>query len=451
VSAARQAAAEETYPITAHGGDGDIVAVRAGRGITRGAFLADVAALAAWLPERAHILNLCADRYRLMVGFAAAICRGQVSLLPPADAPGVLASVAADYPGVYALADKALPDMACPVLGYPEHLTKAAVGVVREIPGGQPALVLFTSGSTGRPVPVPKDWGVLVRSARAAGARLGVAALPGATIIGTVPHQHSYGLESTIMLGLQHGLAVHAGGLFYPADIRAAIAAAAGPRVLVTTPVHLRALLAEPEGMPAVALILSATAPLERDLAARAEACFGGALVEIYGCTEAGQVATRRTVRDEPWHCFEGADIRQDGRGSWASGAVVQGTAPLLDEIELVGPGRFRLGGRAADLVDVAGKRTSIAHLNALLLGVPGVRDGVFFVPGTQGRAVARLAALVVAPGMSKQAILRALRARIDAAFLPRPLVCVEALPRNALGKLPRAVLLALLRGAGAP
>jgi acyl-coenzyme A synthetase/AMP-(fatty) acid ligase len=445
VSAARQAAAAPSYPITMHGGDLDVVAVQGGRGITRGEFLADVAALAKLLPERVYILNLCADRYRFMVGFAAAICRGQVSLLPPADAPGVLAAVAADYPGLYALADKALPEMACPVLAYPENLAWAGAAEVPEIPGGQPALVLFTSGSTGRPVAVPKSWGVLVRSARAAGARLGVAGLRGATVIGTVPHQHSYGLESTIMLGLQHGLAVHAGGLFYPADIRAAIEAAAGPRVLVTTPVHLRALVAE--AMPAVALILSATAPLERALAARAEACFGGELVEIYGCTEAGQVATRRTVRDEPWHCFEGADIRQDGRGSWASGAAVEGTALLQDEIELVGPGRFHLGGRAADLVDVAGKRTSIAHLNVLLLGIPGVQDGVFCLPEADGRPVARLTALVVAPGVSKAAILRALRARVDAAFLPRPLVFVDSLPRNALGKLPRAALLSLARG----
>ena len=54
-------------------------------------------------------------------------------------------------------------------------------------------LVLFTSGSTGKPKPVPKCWGPLARSALAAGARLGGDELAGATIIGTVPHQHSYG------------------------------------------------------------------------------------------------------------------------------------------------------------------------------------------------------------------------------------------------------------------
>ncbi len=437
------------YPITRHGGEDDIVAVRAKQGIGRAAFLRDVAALAAKLPAHRYVLNLCADRYRFMVGFAAAMCRGQISLLPPADAPGMLNAVAADYPDLYVLTDGAAR-AGLPNFVYPGELDDGgAAGSVPAIPGTQPALILFTSGSTGRPAPVPKSWGVLVRSTLAAGARLGISRLAGATVIGTVPHQHSYGLESTILLGLQHGLAVEAGGLFYPADIRAAIEAAGRPCVLVTTPVHLRALVAEPGGMPAVDLILSATAPLPRDLAAQAEACFGASLIEIYGCTEAGQVASRRTAEGVDWHCLDGVRLNERGGRFWASGPAVEGTALLQDVIEPTGPGRFRLGGRSADLVDVAGKRTSLAYLNHQLMEIAGVQDGVFFMPDAAGSQVARLAACVVAPGMRAEDLLAALRARIDAAFLPRPLVFADALPRNALGKLPRAALLQLLRRGG--
>jgi acyl-coenzyme A synthetase/AMP-(fatty) acid ligase len=81
------------------------------------------------------------------------------------------------------------------------------------------------------------------------------------------------------------------------------------------------------------------------------------------------------------------------------------------------------------------------------LLEIEGVKDGVFLMPETDGQSMARLAALVVAPGVRPAAILAALRKRVDAAFLPRKLVFVEALPRNALGKLPREALLRLLRG----
>jgi acyl-coenzyme A synthetase/AMP-(fatty) acid ligase len=450
--------AEIEYPITRHAGGAEIVARTGTRAITRNEFLRDTAALSARLPDQKYIINLCTDRYHFMVGFAAALCRRKITLLPPSDSPGVLAAVAADYPDLFALTDTKTPAVSrhaseCwhPRLSFNisdfRHETNGASTEIPTIPSTRPALILFTSGSTGRPAPVPKSWGVLVHSARAAGARLGLA--PGTTLIGTVPHQHSYGLESTILLALQHGLSVAEGGLLYPADIRATIAKTPRPRVLVTTPVHLQALLAEPEDMPPADLILSATAPLTAELARKAEASFGTKLIEIYGCTEAGQVATRRTARETAWHCFDGVTLTARDGGTWASGAAVEGTALLQDLIEPAGDQKFHLLGRAADLVDVAGKRASLAHLNFQLLSIPGVHDGVFIMPEQDGRRVARLAALAVAPGVRPAEILAALRQKIDPAFLPRPLVLVETLPRNALGKLPRAALLNLLRASG--
>jgi acyl-coenzyme A synthetase/AMP-(fatty) acid ligase len=247
-----------------------------------------------------------------------------------------------------------------------------------------------------------------------------------------------------VMLALQHGLTIDAGWPLYPADIRAALARAPRPRILVTTPVHLRALLAEPEDMPPADLILSATAPLPQTIAAQAETKFAAPLIEIYGCTEAGQMATRRTAQETAWQCLDGVTLTQDPQGTWASGPSVEGTTLLQDIIDPTGPGMFLLGDRAADLVDVAGKRTSLAHLNFLLLAIPGVQDGAFIMAEPDGKRVARLMALVVAPALRKEAIMQALRARIDPAFLPRPLVFVDALPRNALGKLPREALLRL-------
>jgi acyl-coenzyme A synthetase/AMP-(fatty) acid ligase len=425
--------------LSAHGheiarhGAADPVAMRAQQQMSHAAFQRDIAALAARLPDHDYILNICADRYKFMVGFAAALCRRQISLLPPSHAPGVLAAVQAAYPGVFVLDD-----------AVTAPTDDAAAPALPAIPPAQKAIILFTSGSTGQPKPVAKNWGTLVRSARAAADRLGIAKLPGATIIGTVPHQHSYGLESMVMLGLQHGLIIDAGWPLYPADIRAALAGAPRPRILVTTPVHLRALLAEPEDMPPVDLILSATAPLPATLAAQAEQKFAAPLIEIYGCTEAGQMATRRTAQETQWQCLDGVDFSQDAQGTWASGPAVEGVTLLQDIINPTGPGFFHLGDRAADLVDVAGKRTSLAHLNHHLLAIPGVVDGAFIMGEPDGKRVARLMALVVAPGLTRQAILQALRARIDPAFLPRPLVFVDALPRNALGKLPREALLRL-------
>jgi acyl-coenzyme A synthetase/AMP-(fatty) acid ligase len=84
----------------------------------------------------------------------------------------------------------------------------------------------------------------------------------------------------------------------------------------------------------------------------------------------------------------------------------------------------------------VAGKRASLAGLNAQLLAIPGVVDGAFVVPEDDGTGVRRLAAFVVAPSLNSRRLLEELRRRVDPAFLPRPLRLVARLPRNATGKL---------------
>jgi acyl-coenzyme A synthetase/AMP-(fatty) acid ligase len=113
--------------------------------------------------------------------------------------------------------------------------------------------------------------------------------------------------------------------------------------------------------------------------------------------------------------------------------------------LEVLSPTRFRLLGRSNDLINVAGKRSSLAHLNYHLNSIAGVQDGVFWLPpDTGGEGVVRLVALVVAPDLSREALLAALRQRVDAAFLPRRVLRVESLPRDGTGKLPAARLAAL-------
>ena len=92
-------------------------------------------------------------------------------------------------------------------------------------------------------------------------------------------------------------------------------------------------------------------------------------------------------------------------------------------------------------MINIAGKRGSLAHVNPRLAQVPGVVDGVIFLPSEDSK---RLAALVVAPGLEPSAILDALKEAIDPAFLPRPLYMVPMLPRQETGKLARKMVLDL-------
>ena len=429
-------------PLLAHERPDAIVAWRGDRPVPAREFLGDVRSLAARLPPGGHVINLCADRYRFAVGLGAALCRGAVTLLPPGQAREPLRQLAAAHPGSRTLAD---PGAA--IEGVHDVLTVDPEGFARgdEVPRIDPsqvAVVAFTSGSTGVPQPHPKTWGSLARGAQLEAQALGLACGRPLTVIGTVPPQHMYGLESTVLLPLCLGFALHAGRPLYPADVRDALARVPTGRVLVTTPVHLRALLAEEQPAPAVDLVVSATAPLSATLAARVEAWFGVPLREIYGFTEAGAVAVRRTAQEAAWRTLPEVRVRQDGGVVRFGGGHVEREVAAGDALDVVDEHSFVLHGRSGDLINVAGKRSSLAHLEHALAGVEGVLDCAFVMPEEDGAAmVTRPIAFAVAPGCTRDQLLQGLRERIDAVFLPRPLHLVDALPRNATGKLTREAL----------
>jgi acyl-coenzyme A synthetase/AMP-(fatty) acid ligase len=210
-------------------------------------------------------------------------------------------------------------------------------------------------------------------------------------------------------------------------------------------------LLASDVDLPAVDLIVSATAALSPQLALDAEQRFAARLIEIYGSTETGQIATRRTVDTREWQLWPGVRVSVKNGRAWAQGGHIEQPTPMGDVLETTSDDRFILHGRTEDLVNIAGKRGSLGYLNHQLNAIPGVLDGTFYLrEGEPGAAtgVTRLAALVVAPSLDAAALLERLRERIDPAFLPRPLLFVDRLPRSASGKLPREALLSLAASA---
>jgi acyl-coenzyme A synthetase/AMP-(fatty) acid ligase len=441
----------ETLALLSHDSPTAVLAYREGSVIEAQQFLADAVRLAESLPPGKHVLNVCLDRYHFTVGLAACLLSDRISLLPSTHAPEVVRQLLQFAPDAFCLTDDARCEVDLPRCLYAASNERtrrfAHAWRVPQIPASQVAAIVFTSGSTGTPLPYRKTWGRLSRCLHGGSERLGLSGGPSPTLIGTVPPQHMYGFESTVLLALFSGCAFTAERPFYPADICAAISAAPRPRVLVSTPIHLRTLLGADIELPSLDLILSATAPLEQDLAREAERRFSTRLVEIYGSTETGQIATRRTADSRTWRLLPEVRLSADGGAVYARGGHVEQFTPLCDVVELAGVDEFVLHGRTADLVNVAGKRSSFAYLNAQLNGIPGVLDGVFFLrePGSGSLTGAeRLAAAVVAPRLDAKTLLDHLRDRIDPVFLPRPLLMVDQLPRNATGKLPQHALCSL-------
>ncbi len=403
-----------------------------GSPLSQSLFVAQVIALAREWPTTRQVINLCEDRHRFLVALAAASLRGVVTVLPPSRGADHIAALQREYPDAATIDDIRLPDVG-PWSGEPPRIAT-----------DRPLLIMFTSGSTGLPQPHRKTWANLATTVSGSSSTLGLAGRRVA-LVATVPTQHMYGLETVGLMPLLGHAASGVSRPFFPADVMDALRALPMPRVLVTTPAHLRAIVGARISPPPLDMVISATAPLPGELAEQAEAALGAPVCEIYGCSETGSVAARHTTADPRWTLYDGYRIEAAADGAIVQVPTMDAPFRLSDCIEHAGGNSFILLGRSGDLINVAGKRCSLAELTRTLQGLPGVEDAVVFLPSEDAK---RPAALVVAPTCTEAQLRKAMNEHVESAFVPRPLRRVACLPRNELGKLPRARLLASLETA---
>ena len=411
-----------------------------GRLTSVGEFLAHSRRIAVPFAAGRTVLNLCERRPAFLAGFVAAVQARCTTLLPTSRSPEVIAHMRALYPGSLSIDDQT-----------PESSTGLQAPPPGPIPADQLVMIGCTSGSTGEPSRHEKIWHQVAAITARNNATIR-AALPSGSaqrtpwIVGTVPSQHMYGMELTVLLPLLGQMGIHAARPLLPAEVAATLAAVPAPRILVSTPAHLRAIVASGIALPHTDVTVSATAPLDQELARAVEAATGGVLLEMFGSTETCILGSRRTAQESAWRPYPGVRFTVEGDGTRVEAPWFVRPEHLQDVIETDPAGTFALVGRSSDLIDVAGKRASLADLTQRILRIPGVVDAVVFQPEATRGLVRRVAALVVGPGHTSLSIRAALEAAIDPAFMPRPLLVVAALPRTESGKLPRTALLAALR-----
>jgi len=419
------------------------IAWRDGRAVTVAEFLGQVEAIAARLPPGRAMINLCEDRYRFIAAYAAALSREHTVLLPSSRAENIVREVELAHEGSYRWGDD---DVQATLDASGSDLSE----MIPSVAADRTIMVGFTSGSTGQPKPFPKLWrsvnGSTVRNVVAIRRELHLPDAAVAWIVATVPPQHMYGMELSVLLPMLGGMAVHAARPLFPADIAQALDEIPEPRILVSTPLHLRALVESEQVFPRTALIMSATAPLDTELAARVEERFGGRMLEMFGSTETCIFASRLTAIEQSWQLFPEVVLEPQGSGTMVRAPWFTEPTLLQDIVELQPGNRFTVRGRNADVIEVAGKRASLADLTRRVMAIEGVIDAAVFQPESEAVAtIRRVAALVVAPGLTAKDVLAKLAPSVDPAFLPRPLVVVERLPRNEVGKLAREKLLEML------
>jgi acyl-coenzyme A synthetase/AMP-(fatty) acid ligase len=414
--------------------------------ITARRFLSHVRMLSERLPDDIYGINLCDDRYYFLVALCAQILREKTNLLPSNKNVATQLRLSERYEGSFIIHDGSVEladNMEQVDLSKIEWLNVDCEEFdIPEIRLDHVSVISFTSGSTGEAKPNIKTWRTLVESTKINSRYM----LPKCdkTIfhLATVPAQHMWGLETSVLMALFSNVCLVNARPLFPADIIELLETLPQPRTLITTPIHLRSINALTKPLPKLANLLVATAPLDQQLAKNVESKFNVELREVYGCSEVGSMAIRRTANTDTWKRFDALQFSIEKNSVSVSAKHLPEPIVLSDSITMLDEHHFKLQGRCSDQVDIAGKRGSLSEMNKVLLSFPGLLDGVVFMPH-QKSVVPRLVALVVlAQGVSRNDLKLHFRKYLDVVFVPRPIIRIESLPREENGKLIQAKLL---------
>lgn len=444
---------------------GTPLAARAGVLLDWAAFAGHVGALHRILAEEGAAQGAYADRwavfaedaYAFAVSLMAIWQAGGVPVVLPNSQPGTLSDAAASIRAFITDADitpsgvRAIRALQSPLVAAwrPAMLDRSASGVE-----------LFTSGTTGDRKTVVKTFAQLEDEISGLERSWG-AVLEGCQAIGTVSHQHIYGLLFRVLWPLSAGRIFRAEALFYPEEMLARLGPS--PGYLVSTPAHLRR-LADMRGASALARVcrpfFSSGAPLGEATAARLVETVGFAPLEVFGSTETGGVAWREQTGDAgsvAWTPFDDVRVRIETSGLLhvlSPRVSAPGTFTMADRVGMLADGRFVLKGRSDRVVKVVGKRLSLPEMEERLLRHPSVGEAALTVVGPVGESRVVAAIVLTAKGRARlidagrRALSTELTAHLapywDRVLLPRVYRYVSRLPEDAQGKVDSAALAGL-------
>lgn len=350
-------------------------------------------------------------------------------------------------------------------------------GELPEVDPGRRALIVYTSGSTGRPKGAVWSHANLAFQARTLAQAWGFT--PGDRVLHVLPLHHVHGMVNALAVPLWAGASCEMLSGFDATRVWETFARG-GVSVFMGVPTLYRRLVAaweglDPERRGALAraaaglrLAISGSATLPVDLLERWREIAGGTLLERYGMTELGMVLSNplegprvpgavgrplpgvevRLVDEagRPSGTGEAGEIEVRGSGVFreywrrpsATAAAFRDRWFRTGDLAVAEGGVYRILGRlSTDIIKSGGYKLSALEIEAVLARHPAVAEcAVVAVPDAEwgetagAVVVVREGASLDLPGLRQWA-----RRRLAPYKLPGRLALVDALPRNALGK----------------
>jgi malonyl-CoA/methylmalonyl-CoA synthetase len=335
------------------------------------------------------------------------------------------------------------------------------------------AAILYTSGTTGRSKGAMLTHGNLLSNALTLKELWGWRSDD--VLIHILPIYHVHGLFVALHGALLAGATV----LFHRGfDPGAVIADFARGTVLMGVPTHYTRLTAAPELKPKacanIRLFISGSAPLLAEAHQRFEEKTGQRILERYGMTETGMITSNpyagARVAGTVGYPLPGVEVRiraDDGELVSDGPGVLEVRGPnvfagywrmpektaqefredgffITGDVATQEPdGRVTLVGRAKDLIIAGGLNIYPKEIEEAIDALPGVDESaVIGVPHPDmGEGVVAVIVPQKGARVTEEAVRTALEGQLARFKLPRRVIVIDALPRNAMGKIQKATL----------
>jgi fatty acid CoA ligase FadD36 len=439
----------------------------AGRGLSRADLLGAATAVADRVAGAGTVAVHATASLETVVAVTGCLLAGTpVVPVPPDSGPAERGHLLRDSGAALLLDTGGAPEAGIPVV--PVDAAARSATSYPEPPDDAMALLLYTSGTTGAPKGAPATRAAIAADLDALADAW--AWTPDDVLVHGLPLFHVHGLVLGVLGALRTGCRLRHTGRFRPE----AYAAAAGTLYFGVPTVWSR-MCGDPASARALAgarLLVSGSAPLPVPVFHRLSELTGRQPVERYGMTETlitisgradgerlpGYVGmplaglrTRLVGEDGAAVPHDGESIGElqvrgptvfDGYLGVDSAAVFDGGWFRTGDMATVGPdGWHRIVGRAStDLIKSGGYRIGAGEVENALLAHPAVREAA--VVGTPHADLGQqVTAYVVADGVTHTQLIDFVAAELSAHKRPRAVILLDALPRNAMGKVQKKLL----------
>jgi len=417
--------------------------------VLSGCSFAEVYRMAGWLKELYSSADFSADTICLAAENKAVIAAallasldgGPVLLLPFAFSSHVLAEMQEATGFVYAITDveRDFPDGTKLIQPAPDHDSSTEIDF--DIDPDAELLRLFTGGTTGTPKSWSKTADNLFSEAFYLSEKYKITSQD--LIVATVSPYHIYGLLFSVLLPLLSSATVVAETPSFPGEIINSVQSN-GATIFVSVPVHYRILKGRRTSDNSLRLAFSSAGML--DQTDNEDFCKqnGIPVVEVYGSTETGGIATRiRCQKELAFYPFDTVTWKVVDEELYVCSTHLgpglergnDGFFIANDRVEIAQSGSFLLKGRSDTVTKVGGKRVDLGLIQETIKKQSGVEDCLVLSIAESGGRENMIAALVQPETINIKELRAKIASQLEPYAHPRFLKKTARFPLTASGK----------------